>query len=60
MYEEIKQNLTIVMCETFDMFNRTQIYNENEQKKIEKIRETEKIVVREGITDFEMFNVEQY
>ena len=42
MYEEIKQNLTIVMCETFDMFNRTQIYNENEQKKIEKIRETEK------------------
>ena len=48
------------MCETFDMFNRTQIYNENEQKKIEKIRETEKIVVREGIADFEMFNVEQY
>ena len=42
MYEEIKQNLTIVMCETFYMFNRTQIYNENEQKKIEKIRETEK------------------
>ena len=36
MYEEIKQNLTTVMCETFNVFNRTQIHNENEHKKYRK------------------------
>ena len=60
MYEEIKQNLTTVMCETFNVFNRTWIHNENEQKKNIENKRNWKIVVREGIADFEIFNVEQY
>lgn len=49
------------MCETFDVFNRTWIHNENEQKKIERENKRSwNIVVREGIADFEIFNVEQY
>lgn len=49
------------MCEIFDVFNRTWIYNENEQKKIERENKRSwNIVVREGIADFEISNVEQY
>lgn len=58
MNEKIKGNLA-VMGEKFDGFQRTGVYNEEEQNKIEKKREVdEEFVVRSGTANFEILNKE--
>lgn len=58
MNEKIKGNLA-VMGEKFDGFQRTGVYNEEEQNKIEKKREVdEEFVVGSGTANFEILNKE--